>query len=711
LDARTEGWIAGLQFAALAMRDHSDLAGFMRAFTGSNRFVVDYLAEEVIARQPAHLQTFLLQTAILDRMCGPLCDAVLGVEVFPSNVQTFQPENAYAAYSQALLNELERANVFLIPLDDHRRWYRYHHLFAEVLRGRLKSGATPATVMNLHRRASIWFEQQGLVAEAVSHALTARDWERATALIEQSGIGIALGGQISTVLGWLNALPDAVVRVRPTLCIIHALSLLFTNQLDAVEARLQDAERCIQPDTPPEQARTIQGRVTTIRANRARYFGDISLMITLAHQALELLPKDELLARAPAMVGISRVYMLDGDVNPPAERRALAAIGPARASGNLLAFLASVTNLARIQTLQGRLRQAAQTFGDAVQAAPEIAGLRSLEGSPSYYFGLGDVLREWNDLDAAEQHLAQGMELVSGVLAIDADVIALGAIAMASVQQARDQGDHALATIDGFLELARRRRFVADLVACGAAAQAQLWVRQGNLAAARRWAETSQLDPDDQISYPREAEYYTLARLLIAEGRGTPASLLLQEAMRLLDRLLAAAEAGARMRDMIEILVLQALAAQAQAKPAPAFAAITRALQLAEPENYVRVFVDEGAPILALLHDARAQGIAVDYTARLMAAFPETKNEERTMKHEPNASRSSVSIHPLAEPLTSRELEVLKLVAAGHSNQAIAQQLFLALGTVKRHINNIYGKLDVQSRTQALLRARELGLL
>jgi len=286
LETRTEGWIAGLQFAALAMRDRTDHASFIAAFTGSHRFIVDYLAEEVFVRQPQHIQAFLLQTSILDRLCGALCDAVLGLATKDQGPRTNVSDAgdlAFVAgrwsfvdsYSQLILDQLARANLFLTALDDQRHWYRYHHLFAEVLRSRLTSGALAETVATLHGRASVWHEQQGLIVEAVQHALAAHDWGRAADVIEANGPGMALRGQVYTVLDWLNVLPDSLVRLRPALCIIHALTLMFTDQLDAAEARLQDAERCVQPVMLSDQAQGILGRVAVIRANLVRYFGDL----------------------------------------------------------------------------------------------------------------------------------------------------------------------------------------------------------------------------------------------------------------------------------------------------------------------------------------------------------------------------------------------------------------------------------------------------
>jgi len=349
LEGRTEGWIAGLQMAALAMRNHADVAGFIAAFTGSNRYVVDYLAEEVLGRQPEEVQDFLLQTSILDRMCGPLCDAV-----------------TCRHSSQEILEYLEHANLFVISLDEERRWYRYHHLFADVLRQRL-SRTHPDLVPALHKRASGWLEEEGLATEAIHHALAARDWERAVRLIEASGMAVVLGRQVQTMLGWIDELPEELVRERPVLCTIHAIALVFLNRPDAAEARLQQAERCLRGNPTTDEARAILGRAAVIRAAIARFSGDLERCVELARKALELLPETEATARerAAASTNVALAYQVSGDVTPVNERLLEEASVEFRASGAPIALLRSINFLARLRTLQGRLRAAAATYEEA----------------------------------------------------------------------------------------------------------------------------------------------------------------------------------------------------------------------------------------------------------------------------------------------------------------------------------------------------------
>jgi LuxR family maltose regulon positive regulatory protein len=614
LEDRTEGWIAGVQLAALSLRGRSPdgIAPFIAAFAGSNRYVVDYLADEVLLQQPEPVQTFLLETAILERLCASLCAAVTGRDGVD--------DAADPTASQAMLEHLDRANLFLIALDDERQWYRYHHLFAEVLRQRLRQ-TQPNRLPDLHRRAGTWFEQQGLVAEAVQHALAADDWERAARLIEQSALLAVVRGQVHTVLGWLNRLPEALVRMRPLLCIVHATALMYSNHLQAAEARVQDAERCVQAETPEDQARLIRGQAAVTRASMARFSGDLARCVILAQQALDLLPQTDIL-HPIAMVNASHAYLVSGDVTRGRERRAAEVIAPLHAAGNLFALLRSITNLARLQTLQGRPRQAAATYAEALQVAPGPEGLRALVGGPAYYCGLGDLLREWNDFAAAERHLQQGLDLVMGALIVDADTVALGYLARARLQQARGEHVEALATLDEFMQIAERRSFAGHLVARGAAVQARVWLAQGDLPAAARWAGARGLSAADELDVPREAEYLTFARVRIAQARSDQALTEhpLHDALHLLDRLLQAAEAGARMGSVIEILILRALALQAYGDLAGALAALERALALAEPEGYVRLFADEGAPMIDLLRRAQARGSAPAYVALLLAA-------------------------------------------------------------------------------------------
>jgi LuxR family maltose regulon positive regulatory protein len=714
LEARTEGWAAGLQLAALAMRDHQDRSGFIRSFRGSNRYIVEYLAAEVLASQPAHLQTFLLHTAVLDRMCGALCDAVLGTDeggrMKEAGELAAAGDGPFSLYpSSLILQELERANLFVVPLDDERRWYRYHHLFADVLRHRLAGAVSSETVAGLHRRASLWHERQGLVAEAVQHAQRADDGAGVAALIERHGLQIIVGGQVQAALSWLSALPDALVRARPLLCTVHALALLFTNQPAAAEARLQEAEGWILSDTPADQVQLIQGRAAAIRANIARYTGDLAGCVALAQRVLELLPESETIARTIAALHLARAFRVSGDVRDDAERRAIAVIAPFRAAQNLLGTLGAITNLARLQVMRGRLRAAAATYREMAQIAAEPDEPLLLEG-PAYYAGMGALLYEWNDLDAVERHLAQAMEQLEGRLVVDAEDVALAYLTLARLQEARGELATAQRTLDAYANLARERGYGAHLVARGAAARARLALAQGNRAAAVAWADASSLDAADTLSFAREEEHLTLARIWVAQAGAR-----LPQALELLDRLLSDAEAKARLGSVAEILIVRALAQWAQGTRDNALATLEHALALAAPEGIIRRFVDEGAMMATMLEAQRATRNAQNdllqrYCDALLAAFPR--------QHGANASGAQPVLRAglersdaLPEPLSARELEVLRLIASGKSNADVARMLFIATSTVKTHTNSIFAKLQVTSRTQAIALAHELRLL
>jgi LuxR family maltose regulon positive regulatory protein len=719
LEVRTEGWIAGLQLAALALRDRADRAGFIAAFTGSNRFVVDYLATEVLDHLPAHLQRFVLQTSILDRLCAPLCDALLGLETNSLRLEeadaqqgsSLKPQ-AIQAYSQLLLLELERVNMFVISLDDERRWYRYHHLFGEVLRERLIAGVSTELVAELHRRASAWFERYGFVHEAVHHALLAHDWDTATRLIEQVGLGFVLSGKLVTVLGWLQAMPDALVRTRPILCIAHAVALFFSNEVERGEARLRDAEQQAQAVPTERQAAMILGQVAVIRGNMARRAGDIARCITLSEQALDQLMGSASIGEATALVNMSRAYELSGDVSPSSEQQVQSAITTARVSGSVFTHLHALTTLGRLQMLQGRLRAAAATYEQTLQVLGEAPGMQW----PAANVGMAELHLEWNDLDAAGRQLTPAIDLLRVSRTEDADIVMHGYLAFAQLQQAQGDEIGARATLAELIEVARQRTFWLGLVTHPHVARAQLSLRQGDLALAAEWATRISPQPDDGLAYTHLPAYLTLAHVWIAQGRDEPAGPFLVDALELLDQLQVIAKANGRMGDMIEILILRALALQLQGDLLATLSVLASALTLAEPQGYVRTFVDKGPPMAALLAQSVERRVQNDpiraYTERLLSAFPGTAGRaQRTESQVPAGSVLSPQSSTLVESLSERELDVLRLIADGHSNQAIADRLVVAVSTVKKHINNIYGKLDVQSRTQALARARELNLL
>jgi LuxR family maltose regulon positive regulatory protein len=699
LETRTEGWIAGLQLAAISIRGREDVPGFIRAFAGDNRYIVDYLVEEVLQRQPERVRSFLLQTSIVDRLSGPLCDAVTGQED-----------------GRGMLEALERSNLFVVPLDDKRHWYRYHHLFAEVLRAHLMA-EQPDQVPTLHRRASEWYEHNGSAADAIRHALAAADFDRAADLVELAVPAMRRSRQEATLLGWLKALPDEQVHVRPVLSVDYAGALLQGGEFEGVEARLQGAERWLgttadmreRPEAPSaemvvmdeEEFRRLPGSIAMLRAGQALALGDVPETVTYARRVLDLVPEDDYFRRGAAAAILGLASWTSGDLEA-AHRSYADGMASLQKAGNISDAVGGAIALADIRIAQGRLREAMRTYEHALQLAT-AQGDPVMRGTADMYVGMSEIHRERNDLHAATQHLLRSKE--QGEHTGFPQNPYRWPVAMARILEA--QGD-----LDGALDLLHEaeRLYVSDFspnVRPVAALKTRVWVAQGRLGEALGWAREQGLSVEDDLSYLREFEHITLARVLLARYTSDRADRSIHEAMGLLERLLQAAEEGGRMRSLIEILVLQALAHEAQGESPFALVPLERALTLAEPEGYVRVFVDEGGPMAQLLSEATAHGIMPDYTGRLLAVFEAEEHKSADESHLPPA----LPAQSLIEPLSQRELEVLRLIAQGLSNREISERLFLALITVKGHNRNIFRKLQARRRTEAIARARELGLL
>lgn len=707
LEAKTEGWIAGLHLAAIALHGRSDIADFVSAFTGKHRYVLDYLGDEVLKRQPEHIQVFLLQTSILDRLCSSLCDAVTGRE-----------------NSEALLEQLEQANLFIVPFDDERRWYRYHHLFAEFLQTRLQQahpvgarGIAPISV--LHHRAARWYELNGFVSEAVNHALSAADFMYAMRLIERHSEMFMKRGEITTLLNWLHALPTDLVRTQPRLSLIHAWVLVSNYSFDAAESALQDIEHTLHTATPHsftsadsskgETQTDIQhllGEMAAIGASIASLRGDTPRTIELARQALELLPTDNLLMRGETALSLGNAYLWSGELTAAQQ-----ALGQARsinqAASNIAAALFSVCSLGYLYLIQGRYRRAAEIFRKILDDATQQGG-GSFPIVSMAHGGMGELLCEWYELEAAEDHLLQGIALGKQRGSVGNLVHAY--MSLANVRQARGDIDGALALLYDVEQLMQQYN-VPSADAITRLFKVRLELARDDINAASRRIEESGFSVDTPRTFQSDSEYLTLVRVRIVQGR-------YEEANRLLEHLLQTVneqESERRIRTIIETLVLQALVLQAQNKTEQAITTLAQALSLAEPEGYVLTFVNEGQPMIALLLkvlDAQQKGhlallhrISPAYIHKLLAAL-----SKDTLLQSTEATRQGIE-QPLVEPLSARELEVLQRIAAGKSNQAIAQEFIVSLGTIKTHINNIYGKLNVHSRTQAIARARELHLL
>ncbi|HEY2519098.1 MAG TPA: LuxR C-terminal-related transcriptional regulator [Streptosporangiaceae bacterium] len=690
LEGRTEGWIAALQLAALSMQGRDDVTGFIAGFAGDDRYVVDYLAEEVLARQSDRVQAFLLQTSILDRLSGPLCDAVTG-----------------QGGGKGMLEALDRGNLFLVSLDDRRRWYRYHHLFADVLQARLLD-EQPGQVPDLHRRASEWYEQNGERPVAIGHALAAGDFERAADLVEQAIPAMRRTRQEARLRGWLEVLPDEVVQVRPVLSVYYAGVLLLGGELEGVEGRLRDAERWLEPVTgdreepqvpsagmvvaDEEEYRRLPAQIEMYRAGQALARGDAPGTVEHAQRAIGLALEDDHLCRASAAGLLGLVYWGSGDLEA-GHRAYSACVEGLRRAGFVADILGCSIALADIRSTQGRLGQALRTFEQALQLAGEQGG-SVLRGTADMYVGMSEIARERGDLPAATQLLLGSQEL--GEHTGLPQNRYRWRVAMARVREA--EGD-----LRGALDLLNEaeRLYVSDFfpnVRPVPAVKARIWIAQGRLGEALGWARDQGLSVDDNLSYLREFEHITLARLLLARYQGERAERSLHEAAQLLERLLPAAEAGGRTGRVIEILVLRGLAHQALGDLPAALGSVDRAVTLAEPEGYVRVFAAEGPPMGALLRAAAKHGTAPDYIRRLLAAAS-------------GAEHNGPIKQDLIEPLSERELDVLRLLGSELDGPAIARELMVSLNTMRTHTKNIYAKLAVTNRRAAVRRAAELNLL
>ena len=699
LEERTEGWIAGLQLAALSMRGREDVGEFIRAFAGDNRYIVDYLTEEVLGSQSDRIRSFLLSTSILDRLSGPLCDAVTGQEG-----------------GNARLEALERGNFFVVPLDDKRRWYRYHHLFADVLYAYLMA-EQPDRVPVLHRRASEWYEHNGSVADAIRHALAAEDFGRAADLVELAVPEMRRSRQEVTLLGWFEALPDELFRVRPVLSVHYAGTLLQSGRLEGVEDRLRDAERWLdtgadvgeRPEgssaemvvVDKEEFRRLPGSVAIYRAGIALVVGDVLGTVKYARRALDLAAEDDHFRRGSAAALLGLAYWTSGDLE--AGHRSYAdGMAHLLRIGHVSDAIGCAIALADMRIGQGRLRDAMGTYERGLRLATE-QGEPFLRGAADMHVGMSEIHHERNELDAATKHLLRSEEL--GEFAGLPQNRYRWRVAMARICEAHGDLDDALDLLDE-----AERLYVGDFfpdVRPVAARKARVWVAQGRLGEALVWARDLGLSAHDDLGYLREFEHISLARVLIALYKNDREERSIHEAMGLLERLLQAAEEDGRIGNVIEILVLQALAHEAQCESLSAFVPLERVLTLAEPEGYVRTFVDEGPSMEQLLLEAAARGIMPDYTGKLLAAFEAEGRRDSDDSPRPTPPASQ----PLAEPLSDRELEVLRLIAQGLSNREIGERLFLAIITVKGHNRNIFRKLQVRRRTEAVARARELGLL
>jgi LuxR family maltose regulon positive regulatory protein len=682
LEERTEGWIAALQLAALSMQGRDDVAGFIAGFTGDDRYIVDYLAEEVLARQPAPVRDFLLQTSLLGRLNGSLCDAVTG-----------------GTGGRATLETLDRGNLFVVPLDDRRQWYRYHHLFGDVLRARL-ADESPDLVATLHRRASDWFAEHGDPAEAIEHALAGGHGERAADLVELAMPANRRHRQEALLRSWLERLPAEVLAVRPVLSNGFAGALLTTGAFAQVERHLVDAERWLaDPDgasrmvvVDEEELRRLPAGVAVHRAGLSLVQGDPAAAVAHARRALDLLEEDHHIGRAAATALIGLASWSTGDLETAREAYARSLVSMERA-GHLADVLGLSIALTDIQITQGRLREAMLTYERALRLAPDH-GEPLLRGTADMYVGMSTVHRERDELDVARQLVDRSDELGEH-LGLPQNPYRWR-VAKSALRLLDGDPAGALALLDE-----AERVYVGDFspeVHPVPAVRARAWITQGRVDEALDWARERGLPAAGEVGYLREFEHVTLARALLARFERDRERPTLDEATGLLDRLLAGAEAGHRTGTVIEILVLQALATRLRGDLPAALAPLGRALALAEPEGYVRTFVDEGPAMAELLAAEARHGLAPAYVARLRSALGTREDRAHVRQG-------------LVDPLSQRELDVLRLLGSDLGGPEIARELVVSLNTVRTHTKNIYAKLGVNNRRAAVRRAQELDLM
>ncbi len=686
LEERTEGWIAALQLAALSMTGRDDIASFIAGFAGDDRYVVDYLVEEVLRRQPDDVQTFLLQTSVLDRMNGSLCDALTG-----------------QANGRALLEALERDNLFLVPLDDRRQWYRYHHLFADVLQARLFD-EQPDRIGDLHRLASRWFQENGDPAGAIRHALAGGDFGSAAALMELQTPTLQRDRREATIRGWLEGLPDEVLRVRPVLSNDLAGARLSTGTTDGVDELLDDAERWLDATeggtahpagmvvVDQDQFRRLPARLAVHRAGLALVRGDVDATVGFAQRALDVVVEDDHLARGAASALRGLAAWTTGDLEVAHASYAACLVDFERMDHVSDVLGCSIT-LADIEVAQGRLRAAMRTFERALELASRH-GSRVLRGTVDMHVGMAGLYVELGDLPAAREALTRSREFAAHAglpqNAYRRDVV------MAQVCEAEGDLEAAIGLLDE-----AERQYDGDFspnVRPVPALRARTWIRQGRVDEALAWAGSRGLSVEDDLSYLHEFEHLTLARALVTE-HSQHAETSLSDALGLLERLLQAARDGRRNGSVIEIRVVEALAHHRRGDLPRALASLEAAMSLAEPEGYARTFLDEGAPMALLLTAAADRGSASPYVRRLRAGFRTT------------ATAPGRTAHAMVEPLSSRERDVLRLLGTDLTGPAIARELVVSLNTVRTHTKNLYMKLGVNDRRAAVRRAHDLDLL
>jgi LuxR family maltose regulon positive regulatory protein len=699
LEKRTEGWIAGLQMSAISMQGRSDLSSFIADFTGSNRYILDYLLEEVLHQQPPEIEDFLLKTSILERLSAPLCDAVIGDQKTWEKGISPPPTPLinYPSHSQELLEQLERANLFIVPLDSERRWYRYHHLFSDLLYNHLNR-TWPEQVRELHSRASRWLEENDQATEALGHALDAGDIERAAHLAEQNALALLDHGQLDTLVSWLEAFSEEMVHSRPWLCVARAWVFVYRGQTDLVAHLLRDAEKCFSGESAQYPDQRLIGHMATIRAYDAWLQGRPKLAVEFAQRAMEALPEQDRRARSLAATTLGLALQNCGDL-PGAGQALQQAVAIGRQAGNTHITVFAYGCLAYQHILRGQLHQAYAICQEGLKFAEEAGGeawrgdfkmpiLGNIYATSSY------VLSLWNDQASAIRDARQGVDLATqwgqadtlhfartsliGALLSAGDLDEAGQILQAAKHSANQ-------TSPWFIEISE-------------AQEAGLNLAKGDVDAAYRWVQANGLDFQAEIHDVSDRPL-TRAAVLIAQHK-------FDLALQLLDKTSAHYEKLGYIVYAIQAKVLRALAYQGQGQTDAALSVLAYALSLAESEGIARPFLDKGARMAGLLSLAVAKEMGGGYAGKLLAMV-----EDRAGSVLASGLPSSVNKEiGLIEPLSQREREVLRLLNSYLSSTEIAAELYISTYTVRSHIKNIYSKLNVHNRREAIERAKELDL-
>lgn len=676
MEKRTEGWAVGLQLAALSLQEQADQEDFFRSFAGSSRYILDYLGQEVLDNQTSEVRDFLLRTSILDRLSASLCESLTG-----------------SKNSQEILEYLEGHHLFILPLDQERIWYRYHRLFQDFLFKSLSETGS-SEIPALHVKASNWFESQGYIDQAIDHAINAGEHQHAVELIEETAESRLMRSESSAIIRWVEALPEGVILSNPSLCLIKAWAIMLRG------GPVEEMDRCLVIVERASVADPLLGSAHALRAFQSSMKGDAQASLEQSQRALALLPEDDVFLRSMVADNLGLVYLMLGDFSGSIESFNQA-VELSHQAGNQMIAVGALCNMAGIWMLQGQLKRAWSANQQALEIATDSRG-RRLPVAGKALLGLGEIAREWNDLDAATGYLNEGLELFKSFGELGSVVSYLS---LAHIEVIRGDLQAAQETLNHARQLAAEFKASAMDDEIVDAYQAQLWILQGRKEQAVNWIAENNLEGRfwENLSQPRfdpvwEIHGQTLAKVYLNQGEP-------DLALKLIEPMLDVAETSKRLRTIIRILAIKAVIFESKGDSDSALEILERALNLAEPEGFVRTILDEGELIVHLLNKAISKGIYPEYAKRLLAAALQLKPVQTPIKSD--LGKQEV----LLEPLSVREIEVLQLIANGLSNQEIANQLHISLSTVKGHTSNIYGKLGVHKRTQAVSRAVELGIL